>query len=163
MRPITLLALLPLVAACSSGGSTAPAPVLVPASADVREAPAVASVATRTLRLEAFAWRDFMPGPELPRDGRPLIVSVRLLAQDGGALPAGIVPETVWVVRGERAWQAAAAEVRPAPDARATEVVVRDGPKWGPDEVVDVVLVLRDATGARVRLRAAGVRIVRTS
>jgi hypothetical protein len=163
MRPFALLVTLATLTACSTGGTTDPMPDLLPVTADLRDAPATATVDARAVRIEAYAWRDFMPGPDTPRDGQPLIVSARVMAGDGGVLPAGLVPETVWVVRGDRAWRAAATEVRPSPDARSIEVVVRDGPKWGPDAVVDVVVAFRDGAGTRRVVRAAGVTIVRTS
>lgn len=157
MRLASFLAALAL-AACDSLAVNGPD--LVPVAAEVRTAPATATLDARPLRLEVYAWRDFMP--IAPQDGQPLIVSARVVATDGGALPAELVATDVWTVRGDRAWRAGTDEQRREPDGRSLEVVAREGPKWGPGERVDVVVALRVPGGGRVLLRAAGVEIART-
>lgn len=158
MRLVLLASSLLALAAC---GSAATGPDLVPVSPDVRTAPGTVTLATRAVTLASVsAWRDFMPAA--PPQGRALLVSLQIVAADGGPLPTGLAASEVHVVRGTMGWRTAPAEQRPWNDGRALELVLRDGPLWNPGEVVDVVVTLRDAQGARALVRASGVVITRT-
>jgi hypothetical protein len=128
--------------------------------AELRGAPVSVDVAGRTLSLESHLWRDFMP--ITPPQGQPLAAVLRIHANTG-ALPSGLEASAVWVVYGDQVWATEDLEIRP-PDAAQSylEVVARNGPKWGPDVTVDVVVRLVDAEDRRWLLRAADQTILRT-
>jgi len=97
------------------------------------------------------------------KDGKALIAPVKVESTDGKALPKGVQVETVWVTNGDKLWSSAAKEVRKGKEeAPALEVVVRDGPKWGPSIRVDVVVLLKDEKGHSYLLRASERKIHRT-
>lgn len=108
-------------------------------------------------------FRDFMPIS--PPGGRPLIASIPVVAEDGGAFPEHITVDRVWIY-GPTVWDTAPAEVRRAPEAGTPpdqiEVVARDGPKWDPGIEVDLVLRLR-AGASTYFLRLTSVTIQRGS
>jgi hypothetical protein len=88
------------------------------------------------LDLSAYLWRDFMP-PSEP-DGSPLMAVVELDAENG-LLPDGIEPERLYVIYGNNIWATGFDEVTQGDDE--IEVISRNGPKWGSDEEVEVVLM----------------------
>jgi hypothetical protein len=100
--------------------------------------------------------------PPSPQDGRPLIAIVRVQTADRALVPATLRAKDVWVVMGSEVWRAPFREERTrsetAPDY---ELVARDGPKWGPDVTVDVVVRVTDGRRDWL-LRAADQRIAAT-
>ncbi|CRK56947.1 hypothetical protein [Alloactinosynnema sp. L-07] len=62
----------------------------------------------------------------------------------------------------QMAWVARPVKEHPADVDVPFEVVARNGPEWGPDVSVDVVLQLSDAEGSIHLLRASNQLIVRT-
>jgi hypothetical protein len=102
--------------------------------------------------MVASLWRDFMPIS--PSDGKPLAGVLRIQTQDGSNIPADVAADTAWVLRGSDAWGTPVT----APGERSAgpvyEVSFADGPKWGPNDTVDVVVRLRDAAGKVALLRA---------
>ena len=128
--------------------------------AELRGAPVSVDVAGRKLSLETDLWRDF--APITPPQGRPLAAVLRIHA-NAGALPSGLEANAVWVVYGDQVWATEDLDIRP-PDATQPylEVVARNGPKWGPDVTVDVIVRLVDAEDRRWLLRAANQTILRT-
>lgn len=161
MRPLASLALAALVAACSGAPVSQPRDrsdtEVNPSLGQLRAAPATATLDARVLGLQVFASRDFMP--ITPPGGRPLIVSARVVAADSGAVPAALVVERLWVVRGDSVWIGGTAEQRRDPDGSFLEVVAREGPRWAPGDRVEVIVEVRGAGGRRVMLRAADVTI----
>jgi hypothetical protein len=139
-------------------------PCAVAAEANVTDllaAPLQLSIGERTLVLETYLWRDFMPIS--PPDGKPLIASLKLKTTNKTALPEGTEVETVWVVNGKKQWSPAKKEVRAGNDRSSMmTIVVRNGPKWGPGIKVDVVVRVKDAKGHSYLLRAAKQNINRT-
>lgn len=100
--------------------------------------------------------------PPSPQDGRPLTAIARVQTVDRTPVPATLRATDVWVVLGSDVWRAAVREERPRSDtAPDYEVVARDGPKWGPDVTVDVVVRLTDGRRDWL-LRAADQRIAAT-
>jgi hypothetical protein len=137
------------------------APTVVPAFAELRDAPVVAALDGVAVRLEAFAWRDFMP--PAPPDGKRLIVVVRIKSTNGAVIPATLTVDGLWLVNGEVAWATSVREEQPrGPDLSVFEAVARDGPKWGPGLTVDVVVRLRGASGQRTLVQVRGQVIQRT-
>lgn len=157
MLRIALIGAVFAVIGCGGPSATTPSPIQ---PADLASAPTQVTLAGRTLTLEASLWRDFMPIS--PPDGKPMIAAARVKS-DGGAIPATVKADTLWVLNGTEVWSAPAREERPHTGTDSVyEVVARDGPKWGPGIQVDVVVRLRDANGRVVLLRAAGQTIQST-
>ena len=85
-----------------------------------------------------------------------MIAALQVQTGDGSAVPASVTADTVWLVHGTEVWSGVPREERPRRDtAPIYELVARDGPKWEPGVLVDVVVQLRDANGRASRLRAA--------
>jgi hypothetical protein len=141
------------LAAAVAGGKPTGESGKGPSVKELRAAPSEVKRKGVALKLQTYLWRDFMPIS--PPGGKPLIAALKLRTAEGMALPEGIRIERVWVLNGDEVW--APAVKTPGPD-----VVVRDGPKWGPGIQVDVVVQLPAEAGATLLLRAAGQPIQRT-
>lgn len=151
-----LVALLVAAGGCSATDPVVPAPV-----ADLLAAPLSAAVGGQALVLVPNLYRDFQP--IAPPDGQPLIGILRVQASDGSALATSIQVDAAWVVNGTEVWVATVGEERlAAPTPVFYEAVARNGPKWAPGVSVDVVVRIREPSGATHLLRAAGQRIGRT-
>jgi hypothetical protein len=109
---------------------------------DLLDAPVSVSIGGRDFILETFLWRDFMPIS--PPDGKPLIAIVWTVATDSLAVPSSLECDRIYVILDNELWESALAP----PDGSGNgedyklERVARDGPKWGPDIAVDVVVRL---------------------
>jgi len=138
---------------------------------DLRDAPATVVVSNRSLQLSSYAWRDFAPSSS-NTNGNPLMVTVKLTSADKEALPNGVRMERVWVLFGEQVWEVS--NLRGAghdrdkdrwincsniPECQAT---VREGPQWGPEVFVDVVVRLKDSEGKEHLLRAPKQKVIGT-
>jgi len=151
-----------LVLACTLlGCSGSPSGPEVRPAPELRATPVRVTLGGQELVLETYLWRDFQPIS--PPDGKPLIGVLRIKAANGSAVPATTRATAAWVVLGSDVWATAVAEEQPrGTTGDAYEVVIRDGPKWGPGVTADVVVRLRDAGGNTVLLRAADQSIHRT-
>ena len=118
----------------------------------LQAAPDVITVADRNLILKTQLWRNFMPIS--PPDGKPLIGSIVLQTMEKVSLPPGVQVEAVWVVNDKTLWSPSPLEVNKGDDSTQIEIVVRNGPKWGPGIKVDVVVRVRDAQGHAFLLKA---------
>ena len=130
-----LIAALPLASGCDRAPT---APTSVPVPAAVVTAPTTLAVAGTTLRLEASAWRDFQP--IAPSGGSPLYLVVRLRTTSGSPLPEGIGIDQAWVVHESMAWITAPSPTGAPWGPDVIEFMAREGPRWGPDVPVDVVV-----------------------
>jgi len=161
MRKLITASVVMLLAwGCSRSSSpTEPGVPLIPAPADVRSAPATVSVDGATLQLTTSLWRDFMP--MAPPDGQPLAAILRVTDLKGGKLPSGLDAQAAWVIVGNMAWYFV-----PAPSGTPSQTVLEfrggDGPRWSPGTKADVVIELRDLTGASYRIQARQQVIART-
>jgi hypothetical protein len=154
-----LAAVAVIAVAVACGGSSPTSPKVLPPG-DPAAAPTRVIIGGKSVTLATELWRDFMPVS--PPDGKPLAGVLRIRTEDGSNVPPDVAAETVWVMRGSETWAtflAAPAAGAPGP---AYEVSFFDGPKWGPNEAVDVVVRLRDGTGRVVLLRAPTQTIRRT-
>jgi hypothetical protein len=145
-------ALLALISACLLSSACGPEAVLSPSRDLLAAAPTRIQVDGRALILETELWRDFEP--IAPPGGRPLAAVLRVATTDGVPMPAGITVDRATVVYQDQVWTG---RVRPEDfheRAGLVEAVVREGPKWGPDVNVDVVVRLRGAGGEEYLLRA---------
>jgi hypothetical protein len=142
-----------LVAVCGCAQPVPTAPDSASAST-LTTAPTSVVIEGKTLTLGASLWRDFQP-ISLP-DGKPMITRLQVQSRDGSAVPTAVTADTVWLVHGTEVWSGVPREERSRHDtAPIYEVVARDGPKWEPGILVDVILQLRDASGRVLRLRVA--------
>jgi hypothetical protein len=116
------------------------------------DAPETITIEGRQLVIETYLGRDFQPIS--PPDGKLLIASLKLKTTDNTNLPAGVEVVNVWVINGELIWLPTAKEIRRGDNQSSTmQIIVRDGPKWGPGIKVDVVVELKDAKGRSYLLR----------
>ena len=140
-------ALLVSLAACARS------PASPTVSSDPKDAPDSVRVAGKTVTLKASLTRDFMP--IAPIDGRPLMAVLTVTTVDQTPFPAGVTADRAWVFYAGLTWETTVAQEgqRPA-DAPSLEVVARDGPKWGPQAEVDVVVRLWDSRGHEYLVQA---------
>jgi hypothetical protein len=141
-----------MFAATACGGGqppTAPA-----ALTELSAAPTSIVVAGTRLALSTSLWRDFQPIS--PPDGKPLVAGLQMRTDDGSPVPGSVRADMVWVVYEGEAWSRVPQEERTRMEtAPVYEVVARDGPKWGPNVTVDVIVRLVDGSGRTFLLRAA--------
>ncbi|HKR21953.1 MAG TPA: hypothetical protein VJS17_05120 [Pyrinomonadaceae bacterium] len=136
---------------------------------DLRDAPETVVVGNKSLKLFAYAWRDFAPSST--SHGSPLMVAVKLTSADKEALP-NVRMERVWVVFGEQVWEVSNLRGPGQDRDKDTwincskipecQVTVRDGPQWGPEVFVDVIVRLKDSEGKEHLLRAPKQKVIGT-
>jgi hypothetical protein len=133
------------------GGSSPTSPSRVGIS-ELSSAPTRIVADGQSLTLAAFLWRDFMPIS--PPEGKPLVAVLQIRTDDGSPASVRINADTSWVIHDTEVWSATVEERPRAETTPVYEVVARNGPKWGPDIAVDVVVRLVDSTGRAFLLRA---------
>ena len=131
---------------------------------ELLSAPEAVEIDGRRYTLKPYLWRDFQPIS--PPDGKPLLASVRVMAEDLKEFPASLSMDKLWVIRDRReAWEADfSKESRPQNPAwkHVLERIARGGPKWGPRITVEVVVRLRRGEKETFFLRAGRQWIDRT-
>ncbi len=111
-----------------------------PQPANLRDTPTQLTVGDSTYKLQASLWRSFTPPLKEP-DGRPLIALVRLDESNLQPIHAGVEIDYLWIVHGDQIWETRFSdEDRPRPPAHIFERIAREGPKWGPEVKVDVIV-----------------------
>lgn len=93
-------------------------------------------VGDQNLILETYLWRDFMP--IAAKDGSALLCVNYLKEEGEKPLLPTLELKRQYVLKGSDVWVANYSEIRKENDF-FIEGVVRGGPKWGPDILVDVV------------------------
>ncbi len=143
--------------ASSTDAVSSPAYTLIDVTRDLLDAPETVELDGETLAISAYLYRDFMPvaspdGSEGNYDGSPLMAMATVSTTSGAALPAGLRAPSLWVVQSGQAWF----DDSPELESGAGQLLVggRNGPKWGPDSFVDVVVELVSSTGVHVLLAA---------
>ncbi len=109
----------------------------------------------REFILETYMWRDFQPVS--PPDGKPLIAIAWITAVDSLAIPATLDATRLWVIKDHEVWETAFYDEDRSyvPDYKL-EKIAREGPKWGPNITVDVVVrVVDKRNGRQYLLRAS--------
>jgi hypothetical protein len=123
------------------------------------------SIGGEAIGLRVVAWRDFMPRIARERtrgEGSPLMVSLQIVNLRERPLPDGITVDSVWVRSPEGTWSTApSSEPRPGLPNGA-EFILRGGPKWKTDQLLDVLVRLRAPDGSVHHLQRRGQRIGRT-
>jgi hypothetical protein len=111
--------------------------------------------------LSTTLWRDFMPIS--PPDGKPLIAVAYITATDTARFPSTVSADAIWIINGQQVWASwLALEPFPPVQPNRIERVARNGPKWGPNIYVDVVVRLLDGQGNTALVRAPHQWISRT-
>ncbi|MBD3402984.1 hypothetical protein GF420_08810 [candidate division GN15 bacterium] len=93
-----------------------------------------------TVHLETFLWRDFMPGPETPADGRALTGVLRLVAEDQAHINGLVHINYVWLVYEDEVWGVALPAPAPLDPVYQVEQSFTGGPRWPTSAVVDVIV-----------------------
>jgi hypothetical protein len=104
-------------------------------------APDTLYVENQSIVLKTYLWRDFQPIS--PPDGKPLIALVYIETPDSSSLPASLNPNSIYIVYNNQVWKSFfSTEERPPDELKAFRVtkIARDGPKWGPNVYVDVIV-----------------------
>ena len=161
MACITRRRLLAIAISCSATmTSSFPSPAATSVSvSELRKVPASVSVSSAVLRLQAEAWRDFMPRARTPTDppgapdgGRPMAVFFQLI--HAGPRPTQpLHARTVWVLQGDSVWETSA--IQQSGDALDdVKMWVGGGPYWSPRSHVDVIVRFTDDQGKTFDLAA---------
>jgi hypothetical protein len=124
----------------------------------LRNVPSSIVIAGVTLRISASLWRDFMPTAE--SGGSHLIAVVKGIA-DSPAVPPTRATRLA-IVHDTMIWTSPVLSESATSSSSPFKVVAREGPKWGPDVVVDVILEIRDPADRPHLVRAADQLIFRT-
>ncbi len=130
---------------------------------DLLAAPEQIEIDGREYTIETYLWRDFMLIS--PPDGQPLIALIWVTAIDSLTFPSSIDADRLWVINDELLWETEfSGEDRPKNPNREhqLEKVAREGPKWGPQIQVEVIVRVVDEKNNTYLLRAADQWIYRT-
>lgn len=117
-------------------------------------------IENRILVLTAYLWRDFMPSPGVS-NGSGLLSINNLTTIDNTPILNTITLKKQYIVNGDEIWTADYDEIRTKVDSKL-EGVVRNGPKWGPSIIVDVICEFEHA-GKTYRILAKSQQIGSTS
>jgi hypothetical protein len=122
---------------------------------ELLSAPEKILIDNREFILETYMWRDFQPVS--PPDGKPLIAIVWITAVDSLAIPAELDATRLWIIKDREVWETPFSdEDRGHVPDHKLEKVARNGPKWGPNITVDVVVrVVDKRNGRQYLLRAS--------
>lgn len=148
----------PIVVGCATLAGACHATSGTPSLAELRAVPMEAVVDGRTLYVESYLWRDYMP--ITPPEGKPLTALFRVRAREGGAAPA-VTVDSAWVVYGSSVWATAPRMEHAPATSGELELIARNGPLWPAGSTVDVVLRVRGSRGITL-LRAPQQLIRRT-
>lgn len=104
----------------------------------LKNSPEAVMTGNNTLTIDAFLWRDFMPGTGSSENGSPLYCVVELKNSQDLDLHGNITLKRVYVINGNELWNSVLTEQ----DHGLAHIVTgyaNGGPIWGPDIQVDVV------------------------
>lgn len=119
------------------------------ASADeLKTSPTSININGSALTLDAYVWRDFTP--PTATDGDPMRSTVQLNLISGPEILNGVHLVRQYVIMGQEIW---AADIYDLTIGSSTfQGTSINGPKWGPDVSVDVVLEFTyDGTTYKIR------------
>lgn len=157
MRKLILLAVSVFLFGCSQNPIQNPVSTPPEISIDqLLSSPDTISVDSIHLYLATYMWRSFQP--ICPPDGTPLIAICYVTKTDSTQLPGGISADAVYIVYNNRVWKSwFTNESIPSFELKPNRIVkyVREGPKWGPQINVDVIVRVTDDRGHYQLLRAS--------
>ena len=123
-------------------------------------APDTVSIGGQEYALETFMWRDFQP--ITPPGGQPLIAIIWVTEADSLSIPQGLDATILFVINDDEVWETPLSDAdSPLTPEYKLEKVARDGPKWGPDILVTVVVQIK-FDGSTYLLKASDQYIGRT-
>ncbi|MDH3689020.1 MAG: hypothetical protein OEU36_06015 [Gammaproteobacteria bacterium] len=159
-KALVSLVLISLAASAACVGHNSSA--RVPSLAELQAARTQVRIEDNDYVLEGYLWRDFMPSA--PPDGRPLQVVIMLVDTDGRQIPEDLKMMRLWVIHDEEVWETRFSdESRPDAGRGRLEKIARDGPKWKPGSVVDVVVMLGTKKSEQYLLSARELTIEQTN
>ncbi|MBK9292222.1 MAG: hypothetical protein IPM52_11435 [Bacteroidetes bacterium] len=129
-------------------------------AASLRKSSQSLNISGNKLMLSTYLWRDFMPMIEGSGEGSRLLGVIRLADTVEAALPQQIRLVRLYVIKGNEVWQTGFSESSMS-NSFTIEGVVRNGPFWGPNIEVDVVLEF-EISGRMHRIMAKKQTIHRT-
>jgi len=94
--------------------------------------------------LGVYLWRDFMPGPS-NENGSSLNAINRLISIDSTSIPGSIDLIRQYVIHNDSIWAADYEEETRSSSSTHIEKISRNGPKWGPQILVDVISKIHDS------------------
>jgi hypothetical protein len=104
--------------------------------------PETLSIGALRLTARVALNRDFMP--VCPPGGRPMSAHVRISEVDSLTIRTTVVPEYIWVVKGNQYWSTPLSPSSGSPGPEFTvDASANCGPKWAPGDVVAVGLRVR--------------------
>lgn len=113
-------------------------------------APGEILIEGRSLTLETYLWRNFMPGVS----PRPLLALIRVTAVDRQPFPSGVDADRIWVVYEGAIWEKELSEPNMDTPYQLAKIA-RGGPEWGPSVYVDVIVRVVHTGGGKYLLRAS--------
>jgi len=87
-----------------------------------------------------------------------MIASICVTAIDQLPFPGTVDADKLWIINGQEVWETEFSDEEIPQDPNRMhqlEKVARDGPKWGPDIYVDVVVKVKDYANFRIYLLRA--------
>jgi hypothetical protein len=124
--------------------------------AQLNATPETTTVQGRQFYLYTSMWRDFMPIS--PPDGRPLAGTVFITALDSLRFSDSLSTDAVWIVENQQVWKSwFSIQQYPPNEIKKNQLarIFNNGPKWGPDIYVTVVIRLTDRDNQTHLLRAS--------
>ena len=104
-------------------------------------APDTLNIENQKLVLSTSLWRDFQPFS--PPNGKPLIALVFIETVDSSDISSSINSDAIYMVNNNQVWKSFFKEEDLPDDQEKTyrlTHIAREGPKWGPDIYVGVVV-----------------------
>jgi hypothetical protein len=129
---------------------------------ELSSAPEKIEIDGREYLLETYLVRDFMPS--CPPDGRSLRALIFIVAIDSLPFPSSLDADSLWVIKENDLWITTLTDYD-APinyEYKLSKRAQEEGPKWGPEIYVDVVVRIVDDEDGTYLLRAADQWIHRT-
>ena len=121
---------------------------------ELQSAPERITLENRDYDLKTYLNRDFMPTS--PPNGRPLMAFIYVTATDSLEFPSHINADRIWVVYGSRVWESNFSDdPEPPPSITQLAKFARNGPKWGPEIYVDVIVRVIGSDNQRHLLKAS--------
>ncbi len=109
---------------------------------ELKASPEIIEIFGQNLILETYLWRDFQPIS--PPGGKPLIALIRMVEADSEPMPEGLKVDFLWVIFRDHVWATRFSdEVLPPRTDHELERIARNGPQWGPNVEVEVIVRVR--------------------